>query len=100
MGKFSTGFVLGALTGAVVAYLFTPEPLEEVKQTVVEKQSEIMDRIPDQAKTRAQELKEEALQRAKEAAKEAKDRLPEHIEKVRKLREDILTGQSETEEED
>ena len=92
MGKhFTTGFILGALTGVVVAYLFTPEPLEEVKQTVVERQSEIMDRIPDEAKAKAQELKEEALQRAKEA----KEKLPEHIDKVKKIKEEFLSGAGE-----
>ena len=65
-GAFLVGFVVGGLTGAVVALLFAPQTGEETRALIKDKSIELR----DYASTSA----EEAIARAEAAAAEARAR--------------------------
>jgi gas vesicle protein len=56
-GSFLVGFVVGGLTGAVVALLFAPQSGEETRTVIKEKSIELRDK--------ASQTSEETLARAK-----------------------------------
>lgn len=68
-GAFLVGFVVGGLTGAVVALLFAPQSGEETRSLIKDKSIELRDK--------AQMTAEEALARAEAAAAEARKRAEE-----------------------
>jgi len=74
-GSFLVGFVVGGLTGAVVALLFAPQSGEETRTVIKEKGIELRDK--------ATQTSEEALARAKEAAAEAKAKYDELAAEVK-----------------
>ena len=59
-GAFLVGFIVGGLTGAVVALLFAPQSGEETRALIKDKSIELRDK--------AQSSAEEALARAEAAA--------------------------------
>ncbi|MEZ0395130.1 MAG: YtxH domain-containing protein [Anaerolineales bacterium] len=75
-GAFLVGFVVGGLTGAVVALLFAPQSGEETRTLIKEKSIELRDKAAQEA--------EAALAKAETLASEAKTRGKEAIEGVKK----------------
>ena len=74
-GAFLVGFIVGGLTGAVVALLFAPQSGEETRALIKDKSIELRDR--------ASQTAEEALARAEAAAAEARARADEFAKQLR-----------------
>jgi gas vesicle protein len=97
-GAFLVGFIVGGLTGAVVALLFAPQSGEETRALIKDKSIELRDKaqvsaeetyaraeqLAADARTRAEELTKDARTRATELASEVRTRSKEAIEAVRK----------------
>jgi len=97
-GAFLVGFIVGGLTGAVVALLFAPQSGEETRALIKDKSIELRDKaqvsaeealaraeqLAADARLRAEELTKEARARATELASEVRARGKEAIEAVRK----------------
>ena len=75
-GSFLVGFVIGGLTGAVVALLFAPQSGEETRTIIKEKSIELRDKAAKQA--------EATIAKAEALAGEAKTRGKEAIDGVKK----------------
>ena len=86
-GAFLVGFIVGGLTGAVVALLFAPQSGEETRAVIREKSIE----LTDQAKVEAQK----ARQQAEVYAADAKVKVQEYSQKAVKQGEEILTTAKE-----
>ncbi|HNN12800.1 MAG TPA: YtxH domain-containing protein [Anaerolineales bacterium] len=85
-GAFLVGFVVGGLTGAVVALLFAPQSGEETRALIKDKSIELRDRASqtaEEALARAEAAAAEARQRADELAKVARERANELASEVR-----------------
>jgi gas vesicle protein len=85
-GAFLVGFVVGGLTGAVVALLFAPQSGEETRALIKDKSIELRDRASHSAEevlARAEAAAAEARQRAEELTKEARARATELAHEVR-----------------
>jgi gas vesicle protein len=74
-GAFLVGFIVGGLTGAVVALLFAPQSGEETRAMIKDKSIELRDK--------AQQSAEETLARAEAAAQEARARADELAKQLR-----------------
>lgn len=74
-GAFLVGFIVGGLTGAVVALLFAPQSGEETRALIKDKSIELRDK--------AQHSAEETLARAEAAAQEARARADELARQLR-----------------
>ena len=83
-GAFLVGFIVGGLTGAVVALLFAPQSGEETRALIKDKSIELRDRAAQTA--------EEALARAEAAAAEARARA-EELAKVARTRAEELAAE-------
>lgn len=97
-GAFLVGFIVGGLTGAVVALLFAPQSGEETRALIKDKSIELRDKaqvsaeeayaraeqLAADARTRAEELAKEARARAEELGKEVRTRGKDAIDAVRK----------------
>ena len=97
-GAFHVGFVVGGLTGAVVALLFAPQSGEETRALIKDKSIELRDKAQmtaeeayaraeaaaKEARTRAEELAKEARARAEQLAGEVRERGKSALEAVRK----------------
>ncbi len=97
-GAFLVGFVVGGLTGAVVALLFAPQSGEETRALIKDKSIELRDKVQvtaeealaraeqlaTEARTRAEELTREARARAEQLASEVRERGKSAIDAVRK----------------
>ena len=97
-GAFLVGFVVGGLTGAVVALLFAPQAGEETRALIKDKSIELRDKAQmtaeeayaraeaaaKEARARAEELAHEARARAEQLAAEVKERGKGALEAVRK----------------
>ena len=83
-GSFLVGFVVGGLTGAVVALLFAPQSGEETRTVIKEKGIELREK--------ASQTSEEALARAKEAAADAKARYDELSAEVKTRSQDVIAS--------
>ena len=76
-GAFLVGFIVGGLTGAVVALLFAPQSGEETRALIKDKSIELRDRASqtaEEALARAEAVAAEARARADELARELRDR--------------------------
>ncbi len=76
-GAFLVGFVVGGLTGAVVALLFAPQTGEETRALIKDKSIELRDKAQltaEEAYARAEAAAKEARARAEELATEARNR--------------------------
>ena len=74
-GAFLVGFIVGGLSGAVVALLFAPQTGEETRALIKDKSIELRDR--------AQISAEEAIARAEAAAADARARADELAKQLR-----------------
>ena len=74
-GAFLVGFIVGGLSGAVVALLFAPQTGEETRALIKDKSIELRDR--------AQMSAEEAIARAEAAAADARARADELAQQLR-----------------
>ncbi len=85
-GAFLVGFVVGGLTGAVVALLFAPQSGEETRALIKDKSIELRDKAKmsaEEAYARAEAAAKEARARAEELAHEAKVRAEQLASEVR-----------------
>ena len=87
-GAFLVGFIVGGLTGAVVALLFAPQSGEETRALIKDKSIELRDKAQltaEEAYARAEAAAKEARARAEELAREARTRAEElgHEARVR-----------------
>jgi gas vesicle protein len=85
-GAFLVGFIVGGLTGAVVALLFAPQSGEETRALIKDKSIELRDKAQvsaEEALARAEELAADARHRADELTKEARARATELAHEVR-----------------
>ncbi|MEO8355631.1 MAG: YtxH domain-containing protein [Chloroflexota bacterium] len=74
-GAFLVGFIVGGLSGAVVALLFAPQTGEETRALIKDKSIELRDK--------AQQTAEEALARAEATAQEARARADELAHQIK-----------------
>jgi gas vesicle protein len=74
-GAFLVGFIVGGLSGAVVALLFAPQSGEETRALIKDKSIELRDK--------AQITAEEAIARAEAAAADARARADELAKQLR-----------------
>jgi gas vesicle protein len=74
-GAFLVGFIVGGLSGAVVALLFAPQSGEETRTLIRDKSVELRDK--------AQISAEEAIARAEAAAADARARADELAKQLR-----------------
>ena len=81
-GAFLVGFIVGGLTGAVVALLFAPQSGEETRALIKDKSIELRDK--------AQHTAEEALAHAEAAAADARARAEELAKVARQRAEELL----------
>ncbi len=91
-GAFLVGFIVGGLTGAVVALLFAPQSGEETRALIKDKSIELRDRASqtaEEALARAEAAAAEARLRAEELTKEARLRAEELAKEVRERGEDL-----------
>jgi len=72
-GSFLAGFVIGGVTGAIVALLFAPQSGEETRAVIKEKSIELRDK--------ASKIVEEGLSKAEQVTSEVKKRASEVAEK-------------------
>jgi gas vesicle protein len=82
-GAFLVGFIVGGLSGAVVALLFAPQTGEETRALIKDKSIELRDR--------AQQSAEEALARAEATAAEARARADELARQLRERGQEVYT---------
>ncbi len=99
-GAFLVGFIVGGLTGAVVALLFAPQSGEETRALIKDKSIELRDKAKmsaeeayaraeaaaKEARARAEELAHEAKVRAEQLAAEVKERGKSALDAVRKTK--------------
>jgi gas vesicle protein len=92
-GAFLVGFIVGGLTGAVVALLFAPQSGEETRALIKDKSIELRDKAQvsaEEAYARAEQLAADARTRAEELAKEARARAEELGKEVRARGKDAI----------
>ncbi len=82
-GAFLVGFIVGGLSGAVVALLFAPQTGEETRALIKDKSIELRDK--------AQQTTEEALARAEAAAQEARARADELARQLKERGQSVYT---------
>jgi gas vesicle protein len=79
-GAFVIGFVVGGLTGSVLALLFAPQSGEETRTVIRERAIELSDKASSTATevySKAEEAANEAVHRAEELLNEAKTKAKE-----------------------
>jgi gas vesicle protein len=85
-GAFLVGFIVGGLSGAVVALLFAPQSGEETRALIKDKSIELRDRAQisaEEAIARAEAVAADARARADELAKQLRDRGQVVVDDVR-----------------
>lgn len=82
-GAFLVGFIVGGLSGAVVALLFAPQSGEETRALIKDKSIELRDR--------AQQTAEEALARAEATAQEARARADELARQLKERGQEVYS---------
>jgi gas vesicle protein len=81
-GAFLVGFIVGGLSGAVVALLFAPQSGEETRALIKDKSIELRDK--------AQVTAEEAMARAEAAAADARARADEMAQQLRERSQQMM----------
>ena len=66
-GSFIAGFILGAIAGVAIGFLYAPKPGKETRELIKEKAE------------RATEKAKEASEKAKKAAAEAREKVEEKL---------------------
>lgn len=77
-GAFLVGFVVGGLTGAVVALLLAPQSGEETRAVIKEKAIELYDqaeKTADEVVVKGKAVADEAAAKGKEVAAQAKEKV-------------------------
>ena len=85
-GAFLVGFIVGGLSGAVVALLFAPQTGEETRALVKDKSIELRDRAQvtaEEAIARAEAVAADARARADDLARQLRERGGEVVDTVR-----------------
>ena len=85
-GAFLVGFIVGGLSGAVVALLFAPQSGEETRALIKDKSIELRDKAQitaEEAIARAEAAAADARARADDLARQLRDRGQEVVEDVR-----------------
>lgn len=85
-GAFLVGFIVGGLSGAVVALLFAPQTGEETRALIKDKSIELRDRAQmsaEEAIARAEAVAADARARADELAKQLRERGQVVVDDVR-----------------
>jgi len=85
-GAFLVGFIVGGLSGAVVALLFAPQSGEETRTLIKDKSIELRDKAQisaEEAIARAEAAAADARARADELARQLRDRGQGMVEDVR-----------------
>src|SRR5512139_390246 len=85
-GAFLVGFIVGGLSGAIVALLFAPQSGEETRALIKDKSIELRDKAQvtaEEALARAEAAAADARARADELAKQLRERGHEVVEDVR-----------------
>lgn len=85
-GAFLVGFIVGGLSGAVVALLFAPQSGEETRALIKDKSIELRDKAQitaEEAIARAEAAAADARARADELARQLRDRGHEVVDDVR-----------------
>ena len=85
-GAFLVGFIVGGLSGAVVALLFAPQSGEETRALIKDKSIELRDKAQisaEEAIARAEAAAADARARADELARQLRDRGQGVVEDVR-----------------
>ena len=82
-GAFLVGFIVGGLTGSVVALLFAPQSGEETRAVIRDKSIELRDK--------AQVSAEEAIARAEAAAAEARARADDLARQLRERSKEVYS---------
>jgi gas vesicle protein len=85
-GAFLVGFIVGGLSGAVVALLFAPQSGEETRALIKDKSIELRDKAQvsaEEAIARAEAAAADARARADELARELRERGHTVVEDVR-----------------
>lgn len=86
-GAFLVGFVVGGLTGAVVALLFAPQSGEETRTLIKDKTIELRDKAAEEAEilaSKAEKFAADAKTKGIEAYEGVKTRGKEAVEGVKK----------------
>jgi gas vesicle protein len=91
-GAFLVGFLVGGLTGAIVALLFAPQSGEETRALIKDKSIELRDK--------AAETAEEALAKAEAAAKEARARADELAKEIKERGQGVIEAARKTSKKD
>jgi gas vesicle protein len=82
-GAFLVGFIVGGLTGSVVALMFAPQSGEETRALIKDKSIELRDK--------AQVSAEEAIARAEAAAAEARARADDLARQLRERSKEVYS---------
>jgi gas vesicle protein len=85
-GAFLVGFIVGGLSGAVVALLFAPQSGEETRALIKDKSIELRDKAQitaEEAIARAEAAAADARARADDLARQLRERGQEVVEDVR-----------------
>jgi len=85
-GAFLVGFIVGGLSGAVVALLFAPQSGEETRALIKDKSIELRDRAQisaEEAIARAEAVAADARTRADELARQLRERGQVVVDDVR-----------------
>ena len=85
-GAFLVGFIVGGLSGAVVALLFAPQTGEETRTLIKDKSIELRDRAQmtaEEAIARAEAVAADARARADDLARQLRERGHEVADTVR-----------------
>ena len=92
-GAFLVGFIVGGLSGAVVALLFAPQSGEETRALIKDKSIELRDKAQvtaEEAMARAEAAAAEARARADEMAAQLRDRSQQVVEDVRTRGQEVM----------
>ena len=76
--SFAVGFILGAVAGLAVGFLYAPKPGQETRELIKEKAEEAKEKVSEVAE-KAKEAAAEAREKAKEAAAEAREKVQERL---------------------
>jgi gas vesicle protein len=85
-GAFLVGFIVGGLSGAVVALLFAPQTGEETRALIKDKSIELREKAQvsaEEAMNRAEAAAADARARADEMAKQLRDRSQQMMDEAR-----------------
>jgi gas vesicle protein len=85
-GAFLVGFIVGGLSGAVVALLFAPQSGDETRALIRDKSIELRDKAQvsaEEAMARAEAAAADARARADEMAKQLRDRSQQVMDDAR-----------------